>query len=323
MQQGYPALDEGVTWALRAARVGFAGQLTQAFHNVVANLSSYPNLADRLPELLTLGVPWWSSPDFIGQAWNLLANGQPELAMRLMMTPSTPPPWAENEQLSHIVASAGDRMRELEGTAASIERVQSDINEASVRAQEAIDRATNDLETRAGQAGLLVDATTSDATNSLFKADAARNAKESRGSWIAGLFTLGAAATVAVLPVILHYLQIGPTYTAFEQVGLHLVSTAALATFAGVLLARARSRDQSAQRAHDLSTAMGTMIAYSNQIGDPTEKQRFMTTMGQLVLQAHLTTGGKGGSSEESLSGMLTLANLIKSPAHSAATSAS
>lgn len=68
---------------------------------------------------------------------------------------------------------------------------------------------------------------------------------------------------------------------------------------------------------------MGTMIAYSNQIGDPTEKQRFMTTMGQLVLQAHLTTGAKGGSGEESLSGMLTLASLIKSPASSTPVSGS
>lgn len=320
MQQGYPSLEEGVTWALRAAEAGFAGQLTQTYHNVIGNLSSYPHLASRLAELLTYGAPWWSGPDFVGQAWNLLANGQSDLAARLLMTPNPPPPTVSNEHLTHIVASAGDRLRGLEGTAAAIEKFESEIQETSVRAQEAIDRATSDLETKAGQAGLLVNATTSDATNSLFKADAARNAKESKGSWVGGLITLGAAATVAVLPVVLHYLQIGPDYTAFEQVGLHLVSTAALATFAGVLLARARSRDQSAQRAHDLSTAMGTMIAYSNQIGDPTEKQRFMTTMGQLVLQAHLTTGGKGGTGDESLSGMLTLANLIK-PATASATS--
>ena len=127
-----------------------------------------------------------------------------------------------------------------------------------------------------------------------------------------GLAVLGAAALVAVLPVVLHYLNVGADYSPLEQIGLHLVSTAALATFAGVLLARARSRDQAAQRANDLSTAMGTMISYSNQISDPAEKQRFMTMMGQVVLQAHLTAGPKSAVKDDQVSGMIALANLVK-----------
>jgi protein-S-isoprenylcysteine O-methyltransferase Ste14 len=144
--------------------------------------------------------------------------------------------------------------------------------------------ARGDLETKAKQAELLVATVLSDATNALFKADAQRNAKESRFAWVAELVVLGLAAVVALLPVTFHYLRWGPKYSTVEQIGLHLAFTAALATFAGVLLARARSRDHAAQRANDLSTATGTMISYSNQIFDPAEQQRFMTTMGQLVL---------------------------------------
>lgn len=317
MQQGYPSLEESVDWAVRAAEAGFASQLTQTLNNVIANLPSYPQLANKLPQLLAYGLSWWSGPDLVGQAWNLLASGQADMAMRLLMTPVPLPPWAADGQLAQVVARAKERLEVMENTAETIARIQVEIQEASVRAQGAFDRATSDLETKAGQAGLLVDATTSEATNSLFKADAARNAKESKGSWVGGLVTLGAAATVAVLPVVLHYVNAGPDYTGFEQIGLHLVSTAAFATFAGVLLARARSRDHAAQRANDLSTAMGTMIAYSNQISDPAEKQRFMTTMGQVVLQAHLTAGGKAVASDESVGGMLALMNLIKSPATS------
>jgi hypothetical protein len=57
---------------------------------------------------------------------------------------------------------------------------------------------------------------------------------------------------------------------------------------------------------------MGTMISYSNQISDPAEKQRFMMMMGQVVLQAHLTSGPSHGVKDDQVSGMVTLANLIK-----------
>ena len=131
-------------------------------------------------------------------------------------------------------------------------------------------------------------------------------------AWLSGLAVLAVAAIVAVLPVILHYLHQGPKYSSFEQIAVHLVSTAALGTFAGVLLARARSRDQAAQRAHDLSTAMGTMISYSNQISDPVEKQRFMMSMGQVVLQAHLASGSGHSPKDDSMAGLVAIANLMR-----------
>lgn len=312
MQQGYPALDESINWAIKAAERGLTSQLSTTFNNVIANLPSYPQLASRLPELFQLGLPWPSGVDPVGQGWNLIANNQPELGLQLMMLPSQMPYPVAEPHMDMLLRNARSRVNELSEAVSSARDRRHELQVVSNEARAAIEKAKDDLETSAKQAGLLVTAATSDATNALFIEDAKRNAKESRGAWRWGLGVLGAAAIVAVLPVILHYLQLGVEYSAFEQVAVHLVSTAALATFAGVLLARARSRDQAAQRAHDLSTAMGTMISYSNQISDVAERQRFMTAMGQMVLQAHLTSGSKSGGSEESLAGIIALTNLIK-----------
>jgi hypothetical protein len=42
------------------------------------------------------------------------------------------------------------------------------------------------------------------------------------------------------------------------------------------------------QRARDLSVALATMFAYSGQIVDETERQRFIHDMGRVVLEAFL-----------------------------------
>ncbi|MBS3178200.1 MULTISPECIES: hypothetical protein [unclassified Pseudoclavibacter] len=312
MQQGYPALEESITWAITAAHRGHPAQLATTFNNVISNLSSYPQLSSRLPELAELGLPWSSGVDAVGQGWNIAQSGQPELGLQIMMLQMKLPYTLTDTHLAALVADAQDRTNELNRILASIREQQRSVEVASAEGRAAMNKATLELETSAKQAGLLITTATSDATNALFLEDAERNAKESRGAWLSGLVVLGGAATVAVLPVILHYLRVGADYSSIEQIALHLVSTAALATFAGVLLARARSRDQAAQRANDLSTAMGTMIAYSSQIRDPEEKQRFMSMMGQMVLQAHLSSGSKQGGGEDSVMGMVALANLIK-----------
>jgi multidrug transporter EmrE-like cation transporter len=316
LQQGVPGFEESITWAVRAADLGAPGQVVHTFNNVIGQIATLPQLTNRLPELLQWAPFWSNGVDLVGQGWNLISQGHPEQGLRVMMLSSTMP-LAMEPQLNSLAQQARVRVGELDDVVAAARSRRSEIDTAASEARASIDTARGDLETKAKQAGLLVAAVLSDATNALFKADAKRNARESRFAWVAGLVVLGLAAVVALLPVTLHYLHLGPTYSTVEQIGLHLASTAALATFAGVLLTRARSRDQAAQRANDLSTAMGTMISYSNQISDPAEQQRFMTTMGQLVLQAHLTSGSKQASKDESLSGMIALLNLIK-PAASA-----
>jgi hypothetical protein len=310
MQQGGKGLFESVTWAVKAAQLGAPGQTVHTLNTALAHLPSEPGLASRLPELLRWASQSNGGIDLAAQAWNLLAQGQSNLALEVL---SFSAPWPTTDpQWTALVANATERNAELENISSEVRKHEADFDEYVSQAQVAINKARDDLETSARQAGLLVTAISSDATNSLFKADAKRNAKESRGAWRWGLGVLGAAAFIAVLPVMLHYLDFGPGYSAIEQIGVHLASTAALGTFAGVLLARARSRDHAAQRAHDLSTAMGTMISYSNQISDPIEKQRFMMSMGQVVLQAHLTSGTGQPAKDDSVSGMLALAQFLR-----------
>jgi hypothetical protein len=319
MQQGIPGLAESVTWAIKAAELGAPWQAVQTFNNVVGNLQANPQLGERLPELLQWAAPWMGGVDVVGQGWSLIAQGQPELALRIMTTLI---PWPLSEpQLTAIAEQGRARVTELEGLLSGALQSRETFDTTVTASSDAISKATNDLTTSAKQAGLLVTTVLSDATNTLYKADATRNEKESKGAWVSGLIVLGLAAFVAVLPVGLHYLHLGPKYSTAEVIGVHLASTAALGTFAGVLLARARSRDRAAQRAHDLSTAMGTMISYSNQISDPVEKERFMMTMGQVVLQAHLATGPGPKPTDESVSGMVSLANAIRSTTSAGPTS--
>lgn len=315
LQMGAPSIFEGIDWALRAARLGYSFQALQYFNNVAAYLPSDPSQAERLPELLDASQPWGQAVDTVGQGWNLLNQGQPELALRVMAMPPVP-----DHQWKSMVVTAGGHLREIEKYVAEVAEIKTNAETAEAEATAAMDKARDDLVTSANQAGLLVRSISSDAINALFQADAKRNAKDSRWAWFSGLGVLGAAALVAVLPVVLHYLGEGPPYSAVEQLGVHLASTAALATFSGVLLARARSRDRAAQRAHDLSTAMGTVISYSNQISDPDEKQRFMTAMGQVVLQAHLSSGQSSSAKDDHISGLVALASAARPSGSGAAT---
>lgn len=316
MQQGPPGLVESITWAIKAAELGSPGQIVNTFNNVVAQIGSVPDLANRLPELLQWAPFWWNGVDLVAHGWNLISQGQAEQGLRVMMLGNSLPSTME-PQLNALTQLARERVGELDNAVAAAHQRQSEVDSAAGEAHAAIDKLKGDLETSATQAGLLITTVLSDATNALFKADAERNTKESRWAWWSGLIVLGLAAVVALAPLVLHYLHLGPRYSTVEQIGIHLASTAAIATVAGVLLARARSRDQAAQRANDLSTAMGTMISYSSRISDSGEQQRFMTTMGQLVLQAHLTSGSKQSGKDESLSGMVALLNILK-PATSA-----
>lgn len=311
VQQGIPGFPESVNWAIRAAELGAPWQAVQTFNNVIGNVGSYPQLAERLPELIQWASPWMGGVDVVGQGWNLISQGQPDLAMKIMTTLS---PWPFSEpQLNALGEQGRTRIEELDGILAAARQTRETFLTMATESEAAITKAKDDLTTSANQAGLLVTTVLSDATNTLYKADATRNEKESKGAWRWGLVVLGVAALVAVLPVGLHYLSWGPTYSTAQVIGVHLASTAALGTFSGVLLARARSRDRAAQRSHDLSTAMGTMISYSNQISNPVEKERFMMTMGQVVLQAHLSSGSGSKPADDSLPGILALVSALKS----------
>lgn len=312
-QRGVPGLEAGLPYARKALELGVPWAAGNYLNNAVANLQSMPHLVDEVLEIVRDHGPFWIGLDLVAQGWNLIAQGHVQQGIRMMAVNATYP--VLDSDWDSLAARARDRMNELDDLVASAHRAQEASAATTAEAGAAIEKEQADLRTAAKQAGLLVAAVVSDSTASLFKADAARNEKESKTAWTWGLVVLAAAAIVAVTPLGIHYLDKGPKYSGPALLGAHAGSTAALATVAGVLLARARSRDVARQRANDLSTAMGTMIAYSNQIQDPSEKQRFMMTMGQLVLQAHLTVGSGGHGSEDSMTGLVALANLVRSPA--------
>jgi hypothetical protein len=168
------------------------------------------------------------------------------------------------------------------------------------------------VKTRGGELELLLDTTTAEGVGTLYEKEAAKNAGESKSAWRWGVAILAVAAAVAVLPVALHYFDIGADYSDGRLLLAHFAATAALATLAGVVLARARGRDHARQRATDLATAMGTMIVYSNQIEDPSEKQAFLQTMGQIIiLQAQARSDGP--PSDESASNIAALISALRS----------
>lgn len=311
MQQGAPMLADGVRYAKIAADKGMPWIAAQVFNNGMGQLPNSPEMLDDLLELGATVIPWAGGIDPVGQGWNLVVQGHPGEGIRLMGA-SFPHPLIPN-QWESVVSEASARLSELREVVSNATGEQARVRDVAERVVDEISKYREDVETSAKQANLLVTTVTSDAINSRFEKDAERNAGESRVSWGFGLLVLGMAAVVAVLPLALHYLDRGPNYSTTALLGAHLASTGALASFAGVLLARGRARDLAAQRSRDLSTAMGTMIGYSNQISNPEEKERFMMTMGQLVLQAHLTGGGTAGS-DESMSGAVALASLIRQP---------
>lgn len=308
MQQGMPGMLEAVPWAERAAGLGMPWMTVHLFNNLVANVAAHPQ---ALPATLRLarGEFWWGGgADPVGNAWSLLGQGQADAAIELLGVqvafPLTTDGWqvvlehAQQAQdgLRAIALNAGNRMTEIDALG----------NDAVARVEELRSR----LETQAQQAGLLVTSVNAAVSNALFDAEAARNQDESNDSWRWGLGVLAAAAVLAVLPLALHYVGIGPDFTGPALLAAHAGSTAALATVAGVLLTRSRARDRAAQRARDLSTAMGTMISYSTQISDENERQRFMLTMGHLVLSAHLH--GDNPAREDPVSGLASLLAAVR-----------
>jgi hypothetical protein len=310
MQQGVAGWEAAVPYAKQAYIHGMPWAVSTLFNNMIGNIQSAPQLLEPALELLNLGPFIAPGIDPVAQGWNLLAQGQPDAAIRLMNLswpyPTGPTAWDE------LVAHAQQQARALDDLLNTARSKSNDVETAAQQSITAIEDARSKLETKAKQAGLLLTNVNAETANALYDKEAKRYGEESKSSWAWGIGTLVAAACAAVVPLVLHYVGIGPDYTGAGLLAGHAGATAALAAVAGVLLARSRGRDRAAQRSRDLSTAMGTMISYSNQIEDDAERQRFMLTMGQLVLQAHLQ--GDAAPREESLTGLAALLSVMRQP---------
>jgi hypothetical protein len=169
-----------------------------------------------------------------------------------------------------------------------VDEEKSSVISAIQTARQEIDAQREDLTTRGQSLSRLIDDLTNASSLSYFEDQAEKYEKESRRFWIAGVVVLGAAACIAILPVVLSYLLSNHKLSGQSNISAHLGATLAFAAVAGVLLARARSRDRDRQRNRDLSVALGTMFAYSEQIANQEEKERFKHDMGRLVLETFL-----------------------------------
>jgi hypothetical protein len=180
------------------------------------------------------------------------------------------------------VASAGERLDEIEQ---EIESRKAALGAAS----KDLERAQERFATRESTLTKFLDDLTNVAAEFEFQKQAEGYERESRLFWVAGLITLIVAACTALLPLILSYAN--PQHHGLHgQTGVsaHLGAALAFAAVAGVFLARARNRDRDRQRNRDLSVALVTMFAYSEQIANEQEKERFKHDMGRLVIEAFL-----------------------------------
>ncbi|MBS1886808.1 MAG: hypothetical protein JSU06_06430 [Actinobacteria bacterium] len=209
--------------------------------------------------------------DLIGSADRLLTGTAQVMAGQL-------PPDDAN-------SAAGGLVKRLE----DVERQIDEKHEAYQAASEQLERVREGFETRESTLTKFLDDLTNVAAEVEFQKQAEDYEKESKFFWTAGLIILIAASCVAVLPLILNY--VNPQHHALEgqsNVSAHLAVAVAFAAVSGVFLARARSRDRNRQRNRDLSVALITMFAYSEQIANDQEKERFKHDMGRLVLEAFL-----------------------------------
>ncbi|WP_207009565.1 hypothetical protein [Nocardioides aromaticivorans] len=297
MQQGPPGLRSAVPYALAATQAGMPWAAWNIYNNMVAHLPGDPSLLEPTIDLLGSCGWGWAGVDVVGNAWNLIANGQGPAALRLLKTTVVEP--RDASQLAPSVEQARMHVRSLQSAASEVRTIASEVRSAATRAVSEIEKTIAEVVTRASQAGVMVSNINSGSLNKNFTDESQRARKESQRAWYSGISVLLAAAAMAVGPVIAHYFDKGPDFTGTALLAAHAGSTAALGTVAGVLLARSRSRDSAQQRANDLAIAMSTTISVGNDIKDEAERERFQLAMMQLVLMTHIQGSANGTSSEE------------------------
>ncbi|MFK4084158.1 hypothetical protein ACI2LF_08640 [Kribbella sp. NPDC020789] len=297
VQAGQGGFPIGIELANVAIERGKPWLARNFVNSLLSNIIGTPDLIPQAIGLAKITNPYsGSAPDLAGIAWSLIANGgHSEAALSILELAAS-----ESQPGDLALSQLNEYLRGSHEIAQNI-ATQGTETLANIRSLEA------ELETKAKQAEVLIESVASGTINSRFESDAQENKLQSDRAFKWGMIILAAASIFAVLPIALHYFNIGLKYNAVQVLGAHASATLALGAVAGVLLTRARHRDRARQRAADLSTAMGTIIVYSNQIQSVDERQRFMQAMGQLVLVAHLQADQSGTDQPTvSLSSVLT-----------------
>ncbi len=280
-QMADPKWREAIPYAKRASDQGNPWILGFFFGHLADDPATRADAIAMVKESPTGGV---NSNDPIGRAMNFANEGDAKGAAEMLRAAAGPHPsflrleddearrrvTQLNQALSDVAARREEAMHGMQAAVEDVEAVREGFGTRQKTLTELLDNLTNA------------------SSQSHFDKQATKYERESRLLWSVGVFVLMLAALAAFLPLILSYVSESHALHGQSNISAHLGATLALGAVAGVLLARARSRDRDRQRNRDLSVALGTMFAYSEQIANEDEKERFKHDMGRLVLETFL-----------------------------------
>jgi hypothetical protein len=176
-------------------------------------------------------------------------------------------------------------------------------------AEAAVAEKRSEVEQRAESLLTLIDQLTAAQETTYFDKEATKHGSEAKWLWWLGLGVLVAATALALTPVVDYYWALhthhAPWLQGRELLAAHTTAALALGAVAGVLLARARGRDRTAQRARNLTVALQTMFVYAEQIKDLDQRQAFISEMGRVVVGASLRQDSSGIDADRSLLGAI------------------
>jgi hypothetical protein len=279
-QLGQPRITEGIPYAQKATELGNPWPLQWYF----PHLADDPATRSQAAAMIAAHpVGGFNANDPIGRAVAFATDGEAARAAEMLRAAAGP---HQSPALSP---------EEIESRVSELDRALSVVNESRATVLAEIQRAAAEvgarrqgLETRANGLELLIDSLTDGSTRSYFDRQAKKSATASLVLWCLGVLILLVAAGAAFLPLILNYTSDTHELHGQSNISAHLGATLALAAVAGVLLARARSRDQSGQHSNNLSIALGTIYTYSEQMENEEARERFKHDMTRLVLENFL-----------------------------------
>jgi hypothetical protein len=294
-QMGPPRIWEGLQYARRATEEGDPWTLQWYFAHLVDDPDPTKRaLAAELVSIHPFGA--YNANDPLGRAVQFAQQGDTPNAVAMVKAAAGPHPWPQLPDADEIKQRVG----QLNQAAVSVRETQESA-EAAIRVAESdVKEKEEDFKTRASTLTELLDNLTNAQSQSHFEERAETYAVESNKAWNLGVTILAVAAGAALLPVLLNYLGFREL-SGQSNVSAHLGLVAALAALAGVVLARARNRDRDRQRNSDLSVALKTMFAYSEQIENQEAKERFKHDMGRLVLETFLRQKAPGDDGSRSI----------------------
>ena len=140
----------------------------------------------------------------------------------------------------------------------------------------------------------LIDTLTNAESVGIFERVATEQGNAEERLWNRGVAVLYVGAFISILPILSHYANAsagwGHHLSGASFVTAHAAPALAAATIAGVILARARSRDRERIRAARLGVALRMMFAHADQITDDTRRATFIHDTGHIAIETYVAS---------------------------------